>query len=88
MLAKSVNDAAWGQFLDITHVKAEEAGREFVRVNPAGTSQHCLCGAEVPKELSVRIHRCPHCDLVIPRDTISAILILRLGRSLAEANVA
>jgi transposase len=29
----------------------------------------------VPKDLSVRIHRCPSCGLVMDRDQVSAILI-------------
>lgn len=82
-LAKSISDAGWGQFLDTLECKAEEAGRQFVRVNPSGTSQRCSnCGTIVPKTLSVRIHRCPVCGLVVPRDYNSALDILRLGRSL------
>ena len=42
--AKSVHDAGWTTFLNILGAKAEEAGRQVVKVNPAGTSQHCLCG--------------------------------------------
>ena len=56
--------------------------RRVVKVSPAGTSQHCLCGCEVRKALSERVHRCPECGLNAPRDTVSALLILRLGRSL------
>lgn len=88
MLAKSIHDAAWRSFLEKLIVKAAEAGRRVVEVNPAGTSQHCLCGYEVRKTLAVRVHRCPECGLVAPRDVVSAQLILRLGRSLASANVA
>ena len=57
-LAKSVHDAGWTTFLGILGAKAEEAGRRVVKVNPAGTSQHCLCGCEVRKGLSERVHRC------------------------------
>ncbi|MCX6009240.1 MAG: transposase [Chloroflexi bacterium] len=82
-LSKSISDAGWGQFLDVLECKAEEAGRQFVRVNPNGTTQRCSnCGAIVPKTLSTRIHRCPVCGLVVPRDYNSALDILRLGRSL------
>jgi putative transposase len=81
-LAKSVHDAGWTSFLNILGAKAEEAGRRVVKVNPAGTSQHCLCGCEVRKGLSERVHRCSECGLNAPRDTVSALLILRLGRSL------
>jgi putative transposase len=88
MLAKQVHDAGWRFFLRALTVKAAEAGRQVVEVNPAGTSQYCLCGCEVRKTLAVRVHRCPECGLVAPRDVVSAQLILRLGRSLASANVA
>jgi len=44
-------------------------------VNPAGTSQTCICGFSVPKDLSVRIHICPSCGLVMGRDRVSAIII-------------
>ena len=87
MLAKQVHDAAWRSFLQKLTVKAAEAGRCLVEANPSGTSQYCLCGREVRKTLAVRVHRCNGCGLVAPRDTVSAILILRLGRSLASANV-
>lgn len=80
-LARSISDAAWGQFLGITAYKAENAGRQFVRVNPYGTSQMCSnCGADVPKSLSIRIHRCSYCGAVLPRDFNAALNILALGR--------
>ncbi len=41
----------------------------------AGWGQLCICGCHVPKTLSVRIHKCPECGLVIGRDHISAMLI-------------
>jgi putative transposase len=40
-LSKSISDAAWSQFFDQLVCKAEEAGRAFVKVNPASTSQDC-----------------------------------------------
>ena len=39
-LAKSILDAAWGQFIFQLAYKAEEAGCLLVKVNPRGTSQH------------------------------------------------
>jgi hypothetical protein len=49
------------------------------RLAPAGTrstalSQHCLCGARVPKTLAERTHDCPHCGLRADRDVTSALL--------------
>jgi len=79
-LAKSIADASWGQFINILSAKAAEAGREFVAVNPNGTSQLCSrCHSIVPKDLSVRIHSCPHCGLTIDRDLNASFNILSLG---------
>ena len=41
-LAKSINDAGWGQFISILTVKAENAGLKVIAVNPNGTSQECV----------------------------------------------
>lgn len=76
ILAKSVNDAGWRQFLNSIAHKAEEAGRVLIRVNPSGTSQTCTCGARVEKTLSQRWHECSACGLSAPRDHVSAQLIL------------
>lgn len=40
-----------------------------------GNSQSCLCGTAVPKSLAERIHRCPACSLVAPRDQVSANIV-------------
>jgi len=72
-LAKQVHDAGWGQFTSILANKAESAGREFTKVDPYGTSQECSgCDATVRKNLSVRIHACPKCGLVLDRDINAA----------------
>jgi len=80
MLAKSVNDVAWGMFFIMLEYKAANAGRKLIKVDPRGTSQRCYrCGTTVHKELSDRLHCCPVCGLSIHRDLNSAIEILRLG---------
>ncbi len=87
-LSKSINDAGWGQFLTILSVKAEKAGQLIIAVNPSGTSQDCSnCGEKVPKELSERIHSCPHCGIVINRDENAAINIKNraVGHSVFKA---
>lgn len=79
-LAKSIADASWGQFINTLSNKAEEAGREFVLVNPKSTSQLCSrCHSTVPKGLSARIHSCPCCGLIIDRDLNASFNILALG---------
>lgn len=88
MLAKSVHDAGWSQFLNMLAYKAEQAGRTLIAVNPAGTSQTCICGATVRKKLSDREHVCGICGLVAPRDHVSAQVILqRAGIQPLDANV-
>ena len=68
-LSKSILDAAWGEFFQKLAYKAEEADREFLKVDPRNTSQLCSgCGELVPKKLSERIHACPFCGLELDRD--------------------
>lgn len=79
ILAKSVHDASWSSFIEKLAYKAESAGRVLVKVDPRGTSQHCTCGAHVPKTLSQRWHLCSACGLSLGRDHVSAQLILSRG---------
>ncbi len=45
ILNRRIQDAAWGQFVEILTAKAAWAGREVIKVNPAYTSQTCpACG--------------------------------------------
>lgn len=79
-LAKSISDAAWGQFLDILADKAERAGGQVVRVPAQYTSQLCSrCGGLVPKSLSARTHVCSACGYVSDRDHNAAKNILQRG---------
>lgn len=86
-LAKSIADASWGQFLNYLAYKVEETGGKVVRASPKGTSQVCSrCGSLVPKSLSVRIHKCPNCGIILDRDHNSALNILQraVGQELSE----
>ena len=75
-LAKSITDAAWGQFIRQLAYKAENAGKLVIEVNPRGTSQECPdCGATKKKNLSERTHACS-CGLVCDRDHAAARVIL------------
>src|SRR5579883_2624161 len=72
-LAKSIADASWSRFFAQLSCKAEEAGRTFVRVNPASTSQTCSqCGHRQKMPLSRRIFDCPCCGLHLDRDLNAA----------------
>jgi putative transposase len=80
-LAKSIADASWSMFFTRLVVKAEEAGRQVVKVNPAYTSQTCsACGQRQPMPLSVRVYECPQCSLVIHRDHNGSLHILADAR--------
>jgi len=89
-LAKSIVDAAWTMFSDMTSVKAEWAGRKFVLVNPAYTTQDCSsCGHRQKLLLSEREYHCPCCGLKLDRDYNASLNILRLGlQSLGTAKAA
>ncbi|MEH2283179.1 MAG: transposase [Nostoc sp.] len=87
-LAKSINDAGWGQFISILTVKAENAGLEVVAVNPNGTSQECSsCGQKVKKTLSERIHNCPNCKVSLCRDLNASVNIKNRGTHDLKAQI-
>jgi putative transposase len=82
-LNKSIADAAWSAFFDALVAKAEEAGRQVVKVPPAYTTQACNnCGHRQVTPLSVRVYRCGRCGGVRDRDHNASLNILQtaLGR--------
>jgi putative transposase len=88
-LSKSISDAAWSGFRTMLSFKAEWAGRRFVAVNPAYTSQTCSgCGHRLAtdKRLGLsdrvfnRVFSCPCCRLHIDRDLNASLNILSLGQ--------
>ena len=82
-LAKSISDAAWGNFRLILQSKAANAGKQLTKVDPKYTSQKCSrCDSIVPKSLSVRVHDCPDCGLVLDRDHNAAINIKKAAVAL------
>ena len=59
-LAKSISDAAWGQFLGWLRSYGAMANVPVVAVSPRFTTQDCSgCGERVEKSLSMRTHVCP-----------------------------
>ena len=77
-LAKSINDASWGQFVSFLTYKAEEAGCYIEKVNPHNTSKMCsVCGYVYPHmDLSVRGWTCPECNTAHDRDINASVNIL------------
>jgi putative transposase len=86
-LAKSICDAAWAQFTTYLAYKAVGAGRQFVAVAPAYTSQTCsTCGRRQKMALADRTYRCSCCGLALDRDHNAALNILGLGlQAIGEA---
>jgi putative transposase len=79
-LAKSIADASWSAFFAQLSSKAEEAGRKFVKVNPAYTSQTCSrCGHRQKMPLSERVFDCSCCHVQLDRDLNAALNIRGLG---------
>ena len=82
-LAKSISDAAWGNFRLILQSKAANAGKQLTKVDPKYISQKCSrCDSIVPKSLSVRVHDCLDCGLVLDRDHNAAINIKKAAVAL------
>ncbi len=79
-LAKSIQDAAWRQFTAHIAYKAAWAGRQYVAVNPAYTSQDCSqCGHRQSLSLADRTSTCPCCGSVLDRDYNASLTILGVG---------
>lgn len=79
-LSKSISDASWSTFFSMLSYKAVEAGRTFIAVNPAYTSQTCSsCGCRQKMPLPDRTYICNECGIVLDRDHNASLNILRLG---------
>jgi putative transposase len=79
-LGKEMLDAGFGQFRTILKQTCWKRGKFFAEVNASGTSQECPnCGETVRKDLSVRIHNCPHCQYVCDRDVAAGQVIRNRG---------
>jgi IS605 OrfB family transposase len=85
-LAKSIHDAAWGQFMAMLAYKAKLYGRTVIKVNKwFPSSQRCsTCGhRDGPKPLKVRTWSCRGCGVTHDRDVNAACNILAEGLSVA-----
>ena len=82
-LSKSISDAGWGNFRLRLQSKAANAGKQLTKVDPKYTSQKCSgCDSIVKKSLSVRVHCCNDCGLVLDRDHNAAINIKKAAVAL------
>ena len=79
---RALRDNGLYNFLVILQQMAIKYGCKLTKVPPEYTSQICSnCGAIVKKDLSVRVHKCPHCGLEIDRDVNAARNILWIGKN-------
>jgi putative transposase len=78
-LSKSILDQGWGYLRNRLVVKAANAGRLLVLVDPAYTSQTCSCCGELFPNLSLAVRwvTCSACGLSLARDHNAAINILK-----------
>ncbi|MBE9198478.1 transposase [Nodularia sp. LEGE 06071] len=87
MLGLQMLDAGFGQFRTITKYVCWKRGKFFAEVSARGTSIECPeCGAEVRKDLSVRVHHCPSCNYTTDRDVASGQVIRNRGIKLISTD--
>lgn len=83
---KSVNDNAYGSFINMLSYKLEEQGKYLVKVDRFyPSSQLCsVCGYQnrETKDLSIREWICPQCGTKHDRDINSAVNLLKEGKRL------
>ena len=89
-LAKSINDAGWGQFLTMLKYKSEWEGKTYIEVDrffpSSKTCNHCLHQVD-SLPLEIRNWKCPSCGTEHDRDINAAknirdegLRILAVGR--------
>ena len=79
-LGKHSLDVGLGQLRDITEQVAFKRGVFFDVVDHRGSSQECPdCGATVLKTLKDRVHNCPSCGSIKPRDVASGQVLRNRG---------
>ena len=80
VLNREILSQRWGMLRRQLAYKAEWAGRQYVEVPPAYTSQDCSgCGERNGGVMPRRVYRCAGCGLEIDRDENAAKNILRRG---------
>lgn len=84
-LNRSILDAGWGMLDRMLAYKAEEAGRQLIRVNPRHTSQRCaMCGTVDGASRVGAVFRCRACGHTDHADINAARNILRAGLAQRE----
>ena len=77
-LNRAILDAAWGALVQMISYKAEEAGRNVIRVKPHHSSQTCSsCGHVDPANRSGTLFRCTACGHQDHADLNAAVVLLQ-----------
>ena len=81
MLCKHTLDAGFGQFLNILEWVCSKRDVFFAKVDANFTSQTCPnCQTHTgKKDLSERVHSCPHCGYQTDRDVAAAQVVMQRG---------
>ncbi|ABK15170.1 transposase, IS605 OrfB family [Methanothrix thermoacetophila PT] len=81
---RDIHDAFWSRFMFMLSYEAECAGRRLIEVNPMNTTQRCsACRSIVEKELSDRVHECPHCGFSCDIDCNASMHIAGMEQPVA-----
>ena len=91
-LATAISDGGWSRlrrwvedYGTLHHVPVVAAPPEYTSQDGSGIlPDGSPCPARVRKSLSVRMHVCPHCGLILDRDHHAALMILQRGLALAR----
>ncbi len=87
-LAKSISDSSWGTFYGLVEYKAEEAGRQVIRIPRfEPSSKMCSECGEINQELKLSDRQwiCKSCGVLHDRDYNAAKNIRRVGQTLQES---
>lgn len=89
-LSKSIADSSWGKFFEFLAYKAEEAGRQVIKVNPKNTSRECNECHYISKlnRKSQSVFSCIKCGHTTHADLNASINILKVGQTFQDPTLA
>ena len=86
-LAKSIQDAGWGQLVGFAEYKAAWAAKSFVRVPTHHSTQECwFCGGVNEVSLEERVFKCRGCHRELDRDINASRVVMKRGLSLGNTH--
>ena len=88
-LAKSIQDASFGSFVNMISYKSKEQYRQYVKIGtfyPSSKLCHCCDFKYKGLKLEERFWTCPKCGTYLDRDENAAINILKEGLKILSRN--